>query len=95
MSDIQQDIDNAVALCEKSEEERIEWYNASACIATVTGHKKDLIALLSEIEPEYISDFIDTLVTLSAKYHHPEITALLLDYKYKHNLFKKKELELL
>lgn len=95
MSDIQQDIDNDVALCEKSEEERREWYNVSACIATVTGHKKDLIALLSEIEPEYIPDFIDTLVTLSVKYHHTEITSLLLDYKYKNNLFSDKRIELL
>lgn len=50
---------------------------------------------LSTHESELISGVMQDLIRISLENEYKEMTAFLLDYQYKHNLFTEKELELL
>lgn len=43
---------------------------------------------------DQVNSEIDYLIKLSIDYEHPDVTAFLLDYKYKNNLFVEKKWEL-
>lgn len=47
---------------------------------------------LERYSPELHADVIHKLIEVSAENEHYEMTAYLLDYQYKHNLFHKSEL---